>query len=365
MKPRPVVAFFALSVLTLFALTGCGTTTSDKPFPAGRSYVYVANNGSQTISAFQRDISTGTLTEIPGSPFAANVQPGHWSSSLTVDPKNQMLFAQGAGVSVYLINPDTGALSVAAGSPFSVPPTASIRSASVDPQGRFVFAGTQGAGILAWKIDRAYHTLVSVQGPFGDLATPYTATVDNTGKLLYAAGYTHGIETFAIDPESGTLQLVNGPFYIPNHAPLQITMHPSGNYAYIQGDANDLSLRLWVCAVIPSDGAVSALEQESGGVPLLGLTQDGRYLFTTLGTYGTLPDSPYLWTYSADPLLSLLPSAIAVSPDGKFVYATSALQSAPGSLSVFSLDETTGTLAPIEGSAYVVGPQPVAVAMTH
>jgi len=370
MRPRTSFAVLLFLAILLALSTGCGTAVSNKPFPPGQSFVYVANNGSQTISVFKRDISTGALTEISGSPFAASVQPAFWSPTLTVDPKNLMLFSLGCNagkgqLSVFVIDPDTGTLSTASGSPFIG--SCGMRSISVDPQGRFVYAS--GDRILAWRIDRSHRTLIPVQGsPFGDSAHPYQgATVDNLGKFLYIAEYTHGIETFAIDPNSGALTLANGPFYIWNNAPFSISMYPSGDYAYVQGDADDLSLKLSVCAVIPSDGAVSFLEQEWGGVPLLALTPDGNFLITSLGIYSTPAGEPYLYGYSPDPLKSLLPTAAAVSPDSRFVYASAngALQSDPGSLSAFSLDETTGTLSPIPGSPYAVGAQPVAVAMTY
>ncbi|MBI3474661.1 MAG: beta-propeller fold lactonase family protein [Acidobacteria bacterium] len=375
MKPHSVPVLLFILAILLALTTSCGTTTPlQSGFPPGQSFVYVANDGSQTISGFKRDITTGALTPVQGSPFAADVEPGLWSSSLAVDPKNLMLFAlghkaPGGQLSVYLINSDTGALAPAAGSPFNFPAACSTRSISVDPTGRFVYVGTQCAGILAWQIDRRGRTLVPVPGsPFGNLNAPYNATVDTAGKYLYAAEYTNGIETFAIDQSTGSLQLVNGPFYIPHDGPKSIIMHPSGNFAYVMGDANDLSLELWVCAVIPSDGAVSALERQSGGVPLLALAPDAKFLFTSIGTYGTLTGQPNLsGSYSAEPLRSLLPSAAAVTPDNRFVFATvnSPQQSAPGTLSVFRLDETTGALTPIPGSPYSVGAQPTAVAVTH
>ena len=372
MRPRTTFAALLLVTALLPLMMGCGTASPSKPFPAGQSFVYVGNNGPQTISGFKRDISTGALTEVPGSPFAASVQAELWSPTFAVDPENQMLFSLGSDagkgqLSVFLIDPDTGTLSTASGSPFNC--SCIVRSISVAPQGRFVYVAAVDKGIFAWRIDRAHRTLVPVRGsPFGESTHPYQgATVDNAGKFLYTAEYTHGIETFAIDQNTGALELVNGPFYIPHNAPLSITMHPSGNYAYIQGDANDLSLKLWVCAVIPSDGAVSALEQEWGGVPLLALTPDGNFLITSVGLYWTLPSEPYLWGYSADPLESLLPAAVAVTPDNHFVYATTstAQQSDPGSLSVFLLDETTHSLTPIPGSPYTVGANPVAIAVTH
>ena len=374
MRPRLYCVSFFFLIAILALSTGCGSS-SNNVFPPGQSFVYVANLGSQNISAFKRDPSGGTLTPVAGSPFPAIVRPGFLSPSLMVDPKNLMLFAlggdtSGGHLSAFVINPDNGALTPAPGSPFSLGSEASARSLSVDPQGHFVYVGTQGAGILGWRIDRGGRTLVPVHGsPFGDKNKAYTATVDAASKFLYTTEFTSGMETFAIDPDSGALKMVNGPFYIPYNAPLAFTMHQSGQYAYVMGDANDLTLQLWVCAVNPSDGAVSAVEREWNGAPIvvLALSPDGKFLFSTFGMFATPYGSPFLFTYFPEPLKSLLPTAAVVSPDSSFVYAVAngQLQSDPGSLSAFSLDETAGSLSPIAGSPYTVGVGPTAIAMTH
>jgi len=65
-------------------------------------------------------------------------------------------------------------------------------------------------------------------------------------------------------------------------------MYQSSKYAYVMGDAEDLTLKLWVCAVNPSNGAVSVVEQETNtDPPVLALSPDGKFLFSTFGTYGT------------------------------------------------------------------------------
>jgi 6-phosphogluconolactonase (cycloisomerase 2 family) len=370
MKPSRRTAILSFLIATLALLTACGSTSSSV-LPSGQSFLYVANQGSQNISAFKRDPSSGALTPLAASPFPAIVRPSFLSPTLVVDPKNLLLFvlgdnSSGGKLSVFVIDPGSGVLTPAPGSPLSLGSAAVVRSLSVDPQGDFVYVGTQGAGILGWRIDRSRRTLVPVPGsPFGDKNIPYTATVDSASKFLYTTEFTNGMETFAISPDSGALKMVNGPFYIPNNVPLAFTMHQSGKYAYVMGDANDLTLKLWVCAVNPSNGAVSAVEQETNtDPPILALSPDGKFLFSTFGTYGTPYGAPFVLTHSPDPLKPLLPTAAVVSPDSSFVYAVATGQG-PGSLSVFSLDDVTGALSPIAGSPYAVGAGPTAIAITH
>jgi 6-phosphogluconolactonase len=78
-------------------------------------FVYVTNQTSNNISAYSigRD---GTLTSIPGSPFAAGIEP----VSVGVDPNNKFACVANKfshNVSVYRIGED-GGLSPVAGSPF-------------------------------------------------------------------------------------------------------------------------------------------------------------------------------------------------------------------------------------------------------
>ncbi|HAN56231.1 MAG TPA: hypothetical protein DCQ77_08615, partial [Betaproteobacteria bacterium] len=95
--------------------------------PAG-TLAYVANqftgykghNG--TISAYRINAATGALTEIPGSPFTAGIEP----ASITVNPAgtlayvaNQGNFGHKGSISVYRIHAATGALTPIPGSPFT------------------------------------------------------------------------------------------------------------------------------------------------------------------------------------------------------------------------------------------------------
>ncbi len=79
--------------------------------PSGK-FVYVANNGSNDISAYAVDAGSGVLTEVAGSPFAAGAGP----LSVVADPSGKFLLILDAGsgspgqIVTFAIGP-TGALS--------------------------------------------------------------------------------------------------------------------------------------------------------------------------------------------------------------------------------------------------------------
>lgn len=84
--------------------------------PRGK-YAYVANSDSSSISAFAID-GTGRLTAIAGSPFMDSGNP----LSIAIDPTSSFLFTANSGsgnVAAYSIEPSTGALSEIPGSPFA------------------------------------------------------------------------------------------------------------------------------------------------------------------------------------------------------------------------------------------------------
>lgn len=75
-------------------------------------FLYVANKGSNNVSAYSVD-GSGGLTAVSGSPFTAGTGP----SALAFDPVNNFLLVSNSGstdLSVFAINTTTGALTSAA-----------------------------------------------------------------------------------------------------------------------------------------------------------------------------------------------------------------------------------------------------------
>jgi 6-phosphogluconolactonase len=82
------------------------------------SFVYVANSGDNNVSGFSVDSSTGALTRLKGSPFAAGENP----DSVTVDPSGHFAYVTNSGsdnVSEFTVD-ISGILTPVAGSPITV-----------------------------------------------------------------------------------------------------------------------------------------------------------------------------------------------------------------------------------------------------
>jgi len=76
--------------------------------PTGR-FLYTANGGSNDISGFSVDQSTGALTPLAGGAVAT----GHHPISATIDYSGRLLFVVSdadSSVSTYTIDPSSGAL---------------------------------------------------------------------------------------------------------------------------------------------------------------------------------------------------------------------------------------------------------------
>src|SRR6266404_1499801 len=121
-----------LSVLSTLAI---GFVCLASPLRA--QFAYVANGSDNTVSAYSIG-SSGALTPVPGSPFAA----GNVTDSVAVDPTGKFAYVTNQGfpptnipgtISAYSIA-SNGALTPVPGSPFAAVQPGSV---AVDPTGRF------------------------------------------------------------------------------------------------------------------------------------------------------------------------------------------------------------------------------------
>jgi 6-phosphogluconolactonase len=127
------IAAFAIDPTTggLTALPGSPFTTGSDPLyitlvpitiVGSQEFLYTANVQDHTISAFTADGSTGILTTVSGSPYAAGTSVGGLTTSLTATSTGSyFLYAadpQAKSVRAYTVDGNTGALSPLPGSPF-------------------------------------------------------------------------------------------------------------------------------------------------------------------------------------------------------------------------------------------------------
>jgi 6-phosphogluconolactonase len=84
--------------------------------PSGR-FAYVTDGFNNNVAAYSIDSTTGTLTQITGSPFAA----GSNTFLIAADISGRFVYVanQGAGITAYSLDLVSGTLTAVAGSPFT------------------------------------------------------------------------------------------------------------------------------------------------------------------------------------------------------------------------------------------------------
>ncbi len=316
------------------AVSGGLTPVPGSPFAAGSQavasasalgkFVYVANYGSNNLSAFKIDQSTGALTPITGSPFAVGGGP----FSVTVDPSGRLLYvgnSSSSNLSAFTIDPITGSLTAVAGSPFSTGSTPA--GVAVGPSGRLLFVANSN-GTSVYTIDPATGVLTVVPGsPFAAGSSPNSVAVEPYGKYVYVVNPSFGAASGSISAYSiganGALTQVPGSPFTAGAQPVYIVVDSKGQFAY-------------VCNYVSNNVSAFTINSATGALAVV-------------------PGSPY----SVGPG----PFAVATDSNSQFVYVTSQGTN-PGSISGFTIDPTSGALTPIAGSPFNGGAGPARLLLT-
>jgi 6-phosphogluconolactonase (cycloisomerase 2 family) len=197
-------------------------------------FVFVANQGSNSISVFSADSGTGLLTEITGSPFATAAGP----SGLAMTGNTLFVANQGAGkVSVYTVDATSGKPTEVAGSPF--PAGTSPSALDVDSSGKFLYVADMAAGsVLAFSIASSGQ-LTAIPGP---PIEPGTAPVNVrvVGSSVYVANSGTGKVSGYTIGGSGALTPIGGSPFSAGANPVYIASGNSGKLVFVanQGSNN-------------------------------------------------------------------------------------------------------------------------------
>lgn len=190
------------------ALTGFG------PWVVSQSqFVYATEFEGSTgqpggVAAFTIDPNTGVLTNVSGSPFSTG--PVGSPGQIVYDA------ARGPFVYVALSNPpsfqnliagfsvdqSTGALTPVPGSPFAAASTATL---VLDPSGQFLFTGNSGTNLVGFKVE-ADGSLTALPGVTAIASPPFVFS----GNHLYTGSAAGTIAAFNLDETTGALTPVAG-----------------------------------------------------------------------------------------------------------------------------------------------------------
>jgi 6-phosphogluconolactonase (cycloisomerase 2 family) len=278
-------------------------------------FVFVGNEGSNDISAFAVNKITGALTTVPGSPFAAGIDPQAMANAT-----GSYLYAANAGsdtVSAYAINGDTGALTPLV--PATYPTGKGPASIVFDNLGGFVFVANHGgSNDISVFNSNGFNagTLLPVAGsPFPAGSNPLSLALGAAGKFLYTANpdaTNPSISGFSIDPVTGALSPLSGspfPLSVSHYMATDLT----GAYLYVTTGANIVGY-----AIDATSGALTALP----GFPVAA---------------------------GADAY------SVSIDPSNQFLYVAN---DGASNISGFKLDTSTGALTPLPDSPFAAGNRP-------
>jgi YVTN family beta-propeller protein len=217
---------------------------------------------------------------------------------------------------------------------------------------------------------------------------PQSIAVDPAGKFAYVAsmgcdgGVAGYVSMYTINPTTGALASIGPPVPINDEFTDSVTVDPFGKFAYVasSGDVWDIDFGSVLAYTI--DPTTGALTSTTGGIIGTGingtpeffnsvaLDPSGKFAYAADG--GAFPaggsgGSSSVSIYTVDSTTGALtfigmiaagtgPDSVAVDPAGKFAYVTNFASS---NVSMYTIDSTTGALASI--GTIASGSQPVSM----
>jgi 6-phosphogluconolactonase len=324
-------------------------------------FAYVANRGSNNVSAYSVDATTGALTQIAGSPFPVGTLP----VAIAVDPTGSYVYvANGtdATISAFTIDRSIGALTPVSGSPFTT--GASPTSVAIDPSSSYVYVTNGGANtVSAYAITAGSGALTALTGsPFATGASPDSVAVEPSGYGVLVANESDStISFFSID--NGALTAASGSPFAAGNSPRALSIDPSGQYLYLaNGTSNTLSAISGITAITGSPYSTGSVPAAVAVDPLDNFVYVANQGSNNISAFALDATTGALTLVAGSPFVAgTQPSSVAVDPTGMFTYV---VNSGSDTVFVYSIDATTGALAPIAGSPFVTGTQPAAIAIS-
>jgi 6-phosphogluconolactonase len=367
-------------------------------------------NGSDRATAF----NNGSLVtaQIPASDMAAagiaavtvfNPAPGGGSSntatltmvtggvspqSVAVDPTGKFAYVanegcpdlSGGSVSMYTIDPTTGALT-SIGSMVAAPvgPDDVPHSVVVDPTGKFAYVANWSdltGSVSMYTINATTGALTSTEtiqapcAPSPGSCSPWSVAVDPSGKFLYVAnegGFAPtSVSMYSIDATTGALTSLG--LVASGGRARSVAVHPSGKFAYVTdvsssfpGESDNVSMY----AINTTTGTLTSLGTMAAGAfpSAIAITPVGKFAYVTNSNSNDI--SMYAINSGTGVLASIGPiaagtgpSSVALDPTGKFAYVT---DGGSNDVSMYTINATTGTLTSIGTIATELGPTSIVI----
>ena len=325
--------------------------------------VYVANFGSNNVSAYTITAATGALTGVAGSPFAA----GTAAFGVAVDPSGRFVYVTNVGdntVSPFAAN--SGVLTTIGAAVATGPTPAGV---AVDPLGRFLYvANAGGAGtVSAFTITNGVGALTPVTGsPYAAGGTASGVVVHPTGLYVYVTNaFSGNVSMYKVNPSTGALTPLTPATVVAGAGPNGVAVDPTGRFLYVANGGGTVS----GYSINSLTGALTSLgaATSTGGTNPQGLAVDptGKYLYvanknsnnvsgfsinSATGALVALAGSPFATGQTGA-------QSVTVEPTGTYVYVTN---QGAGNVAAFSI--ASGVLTLTASSPVTAGTNPTGIA---
>jgi 6-phosphogluconolactonase (cycloisomerase 2 family) len=337
-------------------------------YDAANARLYVINDGSNTVSAYSVNRSTGALIALPFSPISLG--SGDWTCLAVHPGGSPLIVGDFDGTPTVASFAITGSsVTPAPGSAYSTD-TERPFSCAFSRDGNYLYVGGGGNSLFGFSVNAATGALAGLPfSPFTSGAdSPVAYATDSTGRVFLANFSSNQVRAFTTSGGVPSPVLSN-PFTAGLTQATHGLLHPNGFYLV----ADRIGNRVGVYRISGSGSgttlaAVSGSPFSSGGslTNILALNQSGAFLFAANGdtrnltTFSfnaatsalTSPETQPANTLGAAGRLSGLAYAgqpQPPSPPGSgFVYALRDVNTG-NQIYGYSVNETTGALTELPG----------------
>lgn len=356
-------------------------------------FLYVADSGSDDISAYTIDAGTGTLNAVVGSPYAAD----HAPAFVGADPLGRALFASNRGastepprLSAYSIDATTGALTPAPDSPFhmSTPPPPPgevvIGEPLVHRSGVLVYVGALSGVLFGLSAD-SQGNLIDIAGmPIRVGASLGRGVFNANGSVLYlphdnlnglAAG---AISAYSVNTPAGVLTSIDS-YPTGGRLPTMATLSNAGNFLLVpNSNTGNARGSVAVFAVDTASGTLTAIAGSPfttgvGTMPTAVTVHPGKDFvyatntnppgqFSTITAFRMDPTTGFLTMTLGSPFPTQGTGATQgrIDPTGRFFYVANADSN---TIQALAIDEVSGALSPVPGTPFPTERTPTGVAI--
>jgi 6-phosphogluconolactonase len=415
--PDDTVSIFAIERAHLRAVgyvyVGLGSNPGSIAVTPSQKFLYLAS-GKSGVYGYSVDAIVGTLTSIPGSPFASGptfsvaitpsehyliIASGNGVLSYSINPNSGVLTAAGSvtgqngiavasgpetpfiyavdastnNVSGFVINDSNGEFNPVPNSPYTV--GSNPESIAIDPFGKFLYVPNgNSASVSAFSINAKTGMLTEVTGsPFPAGRNPVNGALTHSGKFLFVGNSADKtVSQYAVNRTTGELVSVAPPFSTGSSGPLGLVVSPTEQLLYVAvRDSSEIEVLgltrggiLFNESSIRSRGPATTIALASG---------TSAISYTPKFVYESNAMSNDIWGYQVSASTGFLselvhspfatresPVNLAADLTGRFVFSANSVSK---NISAFTINAQTGALTRATGSPFPVGAQPLGIAV--